>query len=85
MENQKTMDIDIQQLTTLDRLKLEHKELTKKIDKLSNFVYSEGGLYDSLDRIQQNLLVMQLGFMMQYKEVLYSRIWSFNEPVKKHE
>lgn len=58
--------------TFLDRLKVEEGELLEKLEKLSEFIYSEG--FDNLDEENKSLLLMQVNTMGAYHEILIRRI-----------
>ena len=58
--------------TPLDRLIIEHQELRDKINKLENFLSSEG--FDSLNYKMRILLGMQLHIMIEYSLILKERI-----------
>ncbi len=55
----------------------EADALEEKIEKLSNFI--ESTLYDKLEEIDQQFLVLQLGTMTTYYGILHMRIDRFQE------
>lgn len=64
----------------LERLKNESKELEEKIEKLEVFLNTNK--FDTIDPIQQSLLLIQNSAMMTYAEVLVQRIqYLEKEPV----
>lgn len=58
--------------TFLDRLKIEEGELLEKLEKLSEFIDSEG--FDNLDEENKSLLLIQVNTMAVYHEILTRRI-----------
>jgi len=59
----------------IDRMKVEHKDLSLKIDALNGFIFGNE-LFKSLSDIEQSKMIKQVGFMESYREVLESRIWT---------
>ena len=59
------------------RLIVERDELAVRVDKLSEFVMEEGGVYDTLPREEQVILCAQLGYMGAYWEILEDRCAEF--------
>jgi hypothetical protein len=62
-----------------ERVVIEHKELSNKIDKLIVFIDSE--YFKSLDLIDQSLLKQQLDVMIQYRSILLKRMNRFQYTV----
>ena len=60
--------------TPLDRMIIEHQELSNKINKLGEFIYSEK--FNSLNLNQRILLNMQFNIMIEYSLVLTERMKS---------
>lgn len=54
------------------RLEVESKELLVKTEKLSEFI--TGDIFSTLDSVQKDLLVIQLGIMSAYIGVLSARL-----------
>jgi len=53
------------------RLQVEMKELEEKFYKLDDFI--DGKIFDTLEREDKNLLIMQLQTMRQYVFILHTR------------
>lgn len=58
--------------TFIDRMHIELKELTDKLDKLFKFFHTE--TYDSLTALEKCLLQAQYGAMLSYNNILAARI-----------
>jgi len=58
----------------IQRMKLEHKELKEKTDKLGAFIHGNE-IFKTLDDIEQSRMIKQHGFMEAYLQVLEQRIW----------
>ncbi|MDR6734201.1 crAss001_48 related protein [Sphingobacterium sp. 2149] len=58
--------------TFLDRLKIEHDELHKKIKDLSAFISTDD--YYKLSKANKILLSQQLNHMVNYREILIVRL-----------
>lgn len=58
----------------VERMKVEHKELKEKIDKLNAFIHSNQ-IFKQLDDLEQARMIKQAGHMEAYLQVLDSRIW----------
>lgn len=61
--------------THIDRMKIEHEELSAKRDALNLFV-SSTDTFKGLHSTEQVRLIQQAGFMTAYADVLYQRIWA---------
>lgn len=59
----------------IERMKVEHKELSEKIKALNAFIHSND-IFKSLCDLEQVKMVKQVGFMESYASVLESRIWT---------
>lgn len=53
----------------------EKDQLQEKINKLTDF--SSSDTYIALPRVQQELLVLQLAYMINYRDILSLRIKTF--------
>lgn len=60
-----------------ERVITEQTELQDKIDKLYKFTTID--LYKGLDKLEQDRLSEQLGYMIDYNRVLLERITAFKE------
>lgn len=67
--------------TFLDRMHIELKELTDKLDKLHKFLSIE--TYNNLPKLEQCLLNAQYGVMLSYYNILASRIHVTEERIHK--
>ena len=67
--------------TFLDRMHIELKELTDKLDKLHKFFSTE--TYNNLPKLEQCLLNAQYGAMLSYDNILASRIHVTEERIHK--
>jgi|GEM_PF-2027229 len=63
--------------TFIERLLQEETELNEKISKLEKFAESEG--WNTIDREQRGLLLIQLKAMRTYAEILNIRLIDINE------
>ena len=64
--------------TFIERLLQEETELNEKISKLEKFIdYTEG--WNTIDREQRGLLLIQLKAMRTYAEILNIRLIDINE------
>lgn len=57
----------------IERMKIEHRELKDKLDKLNNFIH--GNLFDELDKRNQQLMIEQSVHMTGYLRTLDTRLW----------
>lgn len=55
-----------------ERLKKEKEELGERLEKLNDFIGSEG--FNKIDSLQQSLLVVQSGAMLTYFKCLNERL-----------
>ena len=62
----------------IQRVMDEREQLAVKIDKLADFVYTDGGVFDALSKNERTLLSKQLGLMNAYLSILDERIHLFN-------
>ena len=62
----------------IERMKTEHEELTTKVEALDVFIHSNE-IFQSLDVLEQERMIMQLGFMQSYLHVLTMRLWVAGE------
>jgi len=58
----------------IERMIVEHRELTEKIQALNIFIYSSK-IFQALDGAEKARMIKQAGFMEEYAQVLDSRIW----------
>lgn len=58
----------------IERMKIEHKELKERTDKLNAFIHGSD-IFQKLDDLEKVRMVKQVGFMESYLSVLESRIW----------
>jgi hypothetical protein len=58
----------------IERMKLEHKELTVKTNALNAFIHGNA-TFKTLDDLEQVRMIKQAGFMESYAKTLESRIW----------
>ncbi len=59
----------------IDRMKVEHKELTVKIEALNAFVHGND-IFKTLCDLEQAKMIKQVAHMEAYASVLASRIWT---------
>ena len=59
----------------IERMKIEHKELTAKHAALNAFIHGND-LFKSLCDLEQARMIKQSGFMGAYAGVLEQRIWT---------
>ena len=62
--------------TFLERLRDEETQLSEKITKLQNFVYSDK--FREIEEIQKSLLKIQLNAMKTYQVCLNERLYHIN-------
>ena len=58
----------------VERMKIEHKELTAKLTALNSFIHGNE-LFKNLCDLEQARMIKQAGFMESYAKILESRIW----------
>ena len=58
----------------IDRMIVEHKELTEKIEALNAFIYGNN-IFKTLCDLEQARMIKQVAHMEAYAGVLGSRIW----------
>lgn len=58
----------------IERMKVEHKELSNKITAINAFIHGND-IFKSLDDLEQARMIKQSGFMESYAKTLESRIW----------
>ena len=58
----------------IERMKLEHQDLTVKINALNAFIHGNE-VFKTLCDLEQARMIKQAGFMESYAEILESRIW----------
>ncbi len=58
----------------LGRMEKELSKLDKKITKLNAFINAEDGNYESLSRLDQDLLIAQVNSMYAYSTILGLRL-----------
>lgn len=58
----------------IKRMLKEHKKLNKKVQKLNKFINDEDGIFLSLPRGTQDLLIAQINVMYAYQTILEIRI-----------
>jgi len=58
----------------VERMKVEHKELSVKINALNKFIHGNK-VFKTLCDLEQARMIKQAGFMESYAETLESRIW----------
>lgn len=68
--------------TFIDRLRVEHNELIKKIEKLNDFIEENPKLED-VGEIQEILLINQLNAMQMYGYALSRRIYDLENGGQK--
>lgn len=59
----------------IERMKVEHKELSMKITALNKFIHGNE-VFKTLCDLEQARMIKQSGFMEAYAAVLDSRIWT---------
>lgn len=57
----------------------EHQELHDKVTKLTKFMASNNGLFESLEKEDKKLLVAQASVMWDYIDILEERIERFKD------
>jgi len=58
----------------VERMKVEHKEISVKINALNKFIHGNK-VFKTLCDSEQARMIKQAGFMESYAETLESRIW----------
>ena len=58
----------------IERMKVEHKELSIKIKALNAFIHGND-LFKTLCDLEQARMIKQAGFMESYASTLEARIW----------
>jgi hypothetical protein len=58
----------------IKRIEIESEQLNQKIKDLETFIETDGGVFDSLGKKQNRLLMMQLGSMQSYSVILAARL-----------
>lgn len=58
----------------VERMKVEHAELTTKCDALNKFIYTNP-IFKTLEDLEQVEMIKQLALMEGYKTILGGRIW----------
>jgi len=62
----------------VERMKVEHKELSSKMAALNAFIHSND-VFKSLCDLEQARMIKQSGFMESYAATLSARIWVSND------
>ena len=59
----------------IERMKVEHKELSEKTKALNAFIHGNP-IFKTLCDLEQTRMIKQVAFMEAYTEILSARIWT---------